>query len=290
MKDWQRIRSDRDDITDYVIHYIRNRYESGKYIKPIETLIDIIKCGYLKPSFATRGSIYDSSKRPTIKGPDSAVCFTEQALANFIKSCAIWPSGYRPYGIGIHKRALYQYGGRPVIYGTEDMLGRKLRPNEHGYEHGKEIYTGGLQMDCQYLWVRYQPIPNQDGYVIDWTHEREWRCRIRPYHDIGGSLPEEGMPILLPGVYEVSKWVSYLPIVLVAERSEKEILVDLINMAAAEWKSQCKNRYLQDYYEKLPKVRIVVIKEVEQHLASGEIEWGRLETIPIISSSSDVSA
>jgi len=139
MKDWQRIREVRPDITDYLIHWVRPKYEGGKVIKPLVILLDIIESGYLKATFATRGSIYDRSKRPTVKGSYPAVCFTEQSLENFIKSCKVLPSHYYPYGVALYKRALYQYGGRPVIYGSEDILGIPLRPNESEYETGKEI-------------------------------------------------------------------------------------------------------------------------------------------------------
>lgn len=46
MKDWERIRKERTDITDYVIHWVRPKY-SEEYVKPLATLLAIIKCGYL---------------------------------------------------------------------------------------------------------------------------------------------------------------------------------------------------------------------------------------------------
>ena len=282
MKDWERIRIERRDITDYVIHCIRDRYENRKHIKPIDTLIEILKCGYIKPSFAARTSIYGGSKRDTIKGPYPAVCFMEQTLENFITSCHVLQGRYRPYGIALHKRALFKYGGRPVIYGSEDILGRKLKPNEPEYEQGKEIYTGGLPKEYQYLWVRYQPVPDMHGYVVDWTHEREWRCRVKTfYHDIRGFLPREGVPIFLPQFVEVDKNIRHLPILLVLKQEEKELLGQLIKTSPEQLTSECKNEYFREYLEILSKIKIVAIDEAEEHLNLGESHWARLEGIPL---------
>ena len=166
MKDWERIRREREDITDYVIHFIRPKYGNEPQ-KPIDILKKIIKDGYLIPTFAIRSSIYDRSRRPTIKGPYPAVCLTEQSITNFAKSCNVLVSRYSPYGVAFPKKALFQYGGRPVIYHSEEILGSSVRPSEPDYQEGKEIFKNGLPKDFQYLWSRYQPIPNDDGYVVD---------------------------------------------------------------------------------------------------------------------------
>lgn len=284
MKDWERIRKARNDITDYVIHWVKPRYEEGKRIEPFTTLIVILRCGYLKPGFGVRSSIYDTSKRkrPTVKGPYPAVCFTEQTLGNFIKSCQALINRYSPYGIALHKRALYSYGGRPVIYGTENVLGQILPPDDPNYEEGKQICKDGLPREHQYLWVRYEPVPNSDGYVIDWMHEREWRCRVKAhYHALEGNLPEEGIPILLPQMYDRDKWVRFFPIVLVAKKEEKSSLADTVTDALPRWKTECKNEYLLNYFAELPKVKIVALDEVREHLEAGELDWARLETLPL---------
>lgn len=263
-KDWRRIREARTDITDYVIHWVRARVVDGKWKKSLDTLIDIIECGYLKPGFSVMRSIYGGSPRPTVKGPYPAVCFTEQTLDNFIISCKV-SSRYAPYGIGFHKWALYQYGGRPVIYGTEDILGTKTTSNEPGYEEGKEVYIDGLPRDSQYLWVRYDPIPNEHGYVIDWTHEREWRCRVNTYHDHKlGDTPTEGIPLLLPGVYDYEKenWIYYLPKILVHKSEEKETVETIIRELLPQWSKTCENKYLQKYFTVLPKARVIALDDL----------------------------
>lgn len=276
MKDWERIRKERTDITDYVIHWVRPKY-GKEYVKPFATLLAIIKCGYLKPSYASIASIYDrSNKRPTVKGPYPAVSFTEQTFENFRKSCQILPSRYSPYGIALYKRALYQCGGRPVIYGTEDILGEKLRHNEPGYEEGKEIYKNGLSKDYQYLWVRYEPIPNMDGYVVDWTHEREWRCRVNVYHDANlGNTPKDGIPLLLPAVYnhEIKKESRYLPKILVSHKQERELVEEVIKESSQLWEAGCQDKYLKGYFKLLPKVKIIVLDELTDNPEAARLDW-----------------
>ena len=157
MKDWEKIRRARNDVTDYVIHSVKGKLETDKYTKPFTVLVDILKCGYLKPGFAIMTPLLrNPTPRPTVKKPDPAVCFTEQTLDCFIESCRQL-SLYNPYGIAVHKYALYSYGGRPVIYGSEDILGEKMTPSESSYQEGKEIYKGSLPVDFQYLWVEHRP-------------------------------------------------------------------------------------------------------------------------------------
>ena len=278
MKDWERIRKGRTDVTDYVIHWTKSKIEDDKYKKPLDVLLDIVKCGYIAVGFSLKTSIYDRSKRPTIRGPHPAACFTEQSLEQFTQSCRILPSHYRPYGIGLYKRALFEYGGRPVIYSSEEILGQIIVPNEKEYEQGKEIYKNGLHKEFQYLWVRYQPIPNVDGYVVDWTHEREWRCRIMSYHDIQwGFTPSQGIPIVLPAVFDYSisknKPIRYLPKILVKTLEERDELAERINEKLPEWADTCQHPYLQGYFELLPDVKIIALDELSNHPEEIELEW-----------------
>ena len=140
----------RPDMTNYLIHWTRTKWEDKRWIPPFEILKRIIECGYLKPTLAVR----PRWGNPTIKGPHAAVCYTEQPVGAFIKSCKADPSRYFPYGVAVHKWCLYRYRGRPVIYGDGDysrLINTKLKLGEEGYEEGKEIYKGGLDKELQYL-------------------------------------------------------------------------------------------------------------------------------------------
>jgi hypothetical protein len=180
--DWLRIRQARLDLTDYVIHYTRHKEIDGKWLKPLDVLKLIVQDGFLKPSFAPRSSMTTGTRNDTIKGQYPAVCFTEQPLAAFLQSCKTLSGRYHRYAIAMRKGCLYKYGGRPVIYGDQDLLNQ-------------------LSEDYKHLWVRFNPIPNADfgGYPIDWTHEREWRARVKEYcYPDLGSTPSEGVPLLMP--------------------------------------------------------------------------------------------
>lgn len=78
MKDWEQIRHQRDDLTDYVIHFTKPYYERPRMHQPAEVLAAILDCGYIRPTFAPMPSRNNSTPRPTVKGPDPAVCLTEQ--------------------------------------------------------------------------------------------------------------------------------------------------------------------------------------------------------------------
>jgi hypothetical protein len=276
VKDWEAIREKRKDLTEYVIHWVKSRVVDGKWKSSFEILTDIIECGYLKPSFSVMTSLYGGSPKPTVKGPYPAVCFTEQTLDNFMISCETLSNRYRPYGIALYKRALHEYGGRPVIYGGEDILGVPLMPNEAGYEKDKEVYKNGLPREHQYLWIRYQPIPNQNGYVVDWTHEREWRCRVRTYHDLKfGNTPPEGIPLLLPAIYDQERedHIYYLPKILVRDGDEKETIEEVIKELLPEWLGACQSSYLKNYFSVLPKVNVVVLSELQGDTEAIKLDW-----------------
>ena len=198
---WVRIKKARDDLTDYLIHWTRGSNVDGVGKSPFEVLQSILECGYLRPSFAPRTSVFAGApERHTVRGPCPAVCFTEQPLSAFVKSCDALTDRYKPYAVALRKDRLFEYGGRPAIYGDEVLL-------------------SSLPDDQKYLWVRFQPIPNSDfaGYPIDWTHEREWRSTVNDYEVAGrGAYSSDGVPLLLPP----TKKNLFLPWVLVSSESE----------------------------------------------------------------------
>ena len=180
--DWLKIKQARPDVTDYLIHWTRGKVEDGHVVTPFHMLKTIVQCGYLMPSFAPRTRVTVGGRENTIKGLTPVVCFTEQPLDSFIKSCEALSNRYHPYAIAVRKDRLFEYGGRPVIYGDGNLLIQ-------------------LPEECKYLWVHYQPIPSAGigGYPLDWTHEREWRATAIKYsYGSLGIFEGEGVPLLLP--------------------------------------------------------------------------------------------
>ncbi len=261
--DWLKIKQARPDITDYLIHWTRGIYETGQRISPLIVLMSIIECGFLKPSFAPRNRITVGGRDNTIKGTQPAVCFTEQPLDSFIKSCDNLSNRYHPYAIAVRKDRLFEYGGRPVSYGDENLL-NKL-PDEY-----------------KYLWVHYQPIPSEGihGYPLDWTHEREWRALAVKYsYGALGMWTEEGVPLLLPPqISEKSKPIWYLPWIIVRDKSEVDNVRQYIGTFEPYTGS---NGILKLYFKLLPKVPIVSLDEVKDRVNAQDPMWCRLDTLPM---------
>ena len=167
-QDWLKIKKARPDLTDYVIHWTRPQRIDGKSVKTFDVLKLILQSGLLKPTFAPRNRVTVGGKNNTIKGEYPAVCYTEQPMSAFIMSCDALGGRYRPYGIAVRKDRLFDYGGRPVLYGDEDLF-------------------DALPDKLQYLWTRFQPIPtlvswNQRvcGGVVSRSIERKRRSQAPP--------------------------------------------------------------------------------------------------------------
>ena len=291
MKNWERIQSLRKDITSYVIHLIKSRLEHGermegyKYVSSFEVLKEILKDGYFKTGFSPRQSPIKRKRTITIKGSNAAVCFTEQPLNFILISNHVDSSKYPLYGIAVRKEHLYQFGGRPVIYGDETLLGRIVKKEEPTYEEGKEIYKGGfLHSDIHYLWVGYDPTLYRTrwGYTVDWTHEREWRCKAKRYNVFDVSWHIDGVPILLPDDYwDVDKMETReSPDFKILVHSREE-LSDLKKWIFELESYRGENKWLDAYFKKLPMARIISFEEIKEHLEAGEENWSRFENIPI---------
>ncbi len=90
-----------------------------------------------------------------------AVCLTECTLAGVLTHS----SRYGRYGLLFRKEAVFEHGGRPVAYVTEDVR-----------NHYIELASKDARMQQSLLHVT-SLIPQGTGrQVQDFTHEREWRC------------------------------------------------------------------------------------------------------------------
>lgn len=262
-KDWIAIRRARPDISDYLLHWTRGRATDDGRLTPFDVLKEILRCGYVRPTFAPKESVTAGGKNNTIKGPHPAVCLTEQPLEAFLESCKVLPQRYERYALALHKWHLFSYGGRPVIYGDDGQLER-------------------LQDDDKYLWVRYSPIPEVmfGNFPIDWTHEREWRAKheVHEYADIG-QTPPNGVPLLLPPVtYPKSgKPVLSLPRVLVKTTEERDEIAQWIRELPAY---DGDNGVLQRYFAILPSIMVIPLDHVEEHVRGGDVRYAHLETLP----------
>ncbi len=165
-----------------------------------------------------------------------------------------------------------------MIYNSEGILGELINP-EAGDESGKRIYKGGLYADYQYLWVEYEPNPNADGYALDWTHEREWRWVNNCQDSILGPTPKQGVPLLLPSVfdYQNGRHIHYLPKIIVHTIDEQKELSQLLITEAPDWHSSCEDNYLRRYIKELSKVEVVSLEATQREPEIVKLEWNILD-------------
>jgi hypothetical protein len=267
VKDWQRIRLARTDITDYVIHFTKHRFHFDSRWTDCEpgfrraeiVFRKILDEGFIRPTYAPISSKIAGTTSNTVRGPDPAVCLTEQPLSAVLVTRRCTSGRYSGFGVAYHKFALFEAGGRPVLYGSESMIGRKLKLGEPGYEEGKDIHTGGLPRELQYLWVQYKPtVDNWIEYPIDFTWEREWRYKC------SGA----GLPVYLDrygGMYKETPLGA-----LVVEKDEH------IDKARAI----LRGRADQGIAWATMLTKIVSLETVERMLDAGDRRYARIETYP----------
>jgi hypothetical protein len=219
-------------------------------------MFEILRSGVIRPSLAPMTHRSSTQPRATIKGPWPAVCFTEQPLWGVIAyRDAVSFARYSGYGIAYHKCLLYGKGARPVMYGTTDMLGVKIKPGEQGYTQGYEIFRGGLPPGLQYLWVRYDPAYPGTAYPVDFTWEREWRFSPQGRGDLPVAIPH-GFPGLCGGALVVEKDVDV-----------PEFQSELVALAAAghPWPQH---------------IGKIISLETVRRLVGTDGRYGRIETYP----------
>lgn len=256
MKDWQQIRHERRDLTDWVVHLTKNSSPGPAFRWAIQCLAQILKDGFIKPTFAPLPNRYSSKERATVKGPYPAICFTEQPLWALVqmKNIFLWNERYSSYGIAFHKSTLHTLGARPVIYGGHELLGKRISEDHKLYEEGKEIYEGGIPIDHQYRWCIYEPAsPNGAGYPADFTWEREWRMRIKD----GSGLPI--CPII---------GSEHVAIIVERDKDVEQFQKLLRNLAK-------KCRQVSNLEQ-----RIISLETAEGKLNDGHEEYGRIDTWP----------
>ena len=256
MTHWESIRSVRDDLTDYVMHLTRHRLEP-EVKRPLDVLLEILQDGHIRPTFAPMRSRYRRDLRPTIKGPDPAVCLTEQPLSAFVNAKSVVGARYSGYGIAYHKVHLHLKWGRPVWYCTERELGRRVRPGEPGWEEGKDIFTGGIPPQVQYLWALYEPEEaGSSQYPVDFTWQREWRIKTQ------GT----GFPVLLA---DCDHHDPARGSILVEKDQDVPVIRSCLDSLVREgrlWAQRLR--------------RVISLETVRRKLQEGDGRYGRLDTWP----------
>jgi hypothetical protein len=129
----------RPDFSASLTHLTRERIRANQPSVPaFSVLNEILSAGVI------RGGV------GYIKGTKPVVCFSEIPLANINAFADHQEGRFRFYGIVLSKRAIFEAGGRPVIYLPD--------------------YEGGWIPDGE----KWRHVRFEHG-TVDFAHEREWR-------------------------------------------------------------------------------------------------------------------
>lgn len=199
----------RYDLTDWIIHFVRERdsekdfacgddqnvslFTNGELDQDADAfsvLKTIIRLGGLTPGYSFR------SGRTTIYGGTPAVCATEMPIYSFSVYARqrAEAGNVSSYGIAFLKSEFCAAGGRPVIYGlsTDDVSYQINDP------YCRILAPHVIPVHEQYRYVAYNPSPNS---WIDWSHEREWRWKVRSEeHDSLWAKDGDGCYGPIPGL------------------------------------------------------------------------------------------
>jgi hypothetical protein len=277
MSDWQTIRNARFDISDYVIHLTRQMvhvhhgtaHNLPFYQAGFDRLKAIVKSGYLVPTKAARVT-FRNIRTQVIKGDHPAVCFSEMPLDAIMPTLRhVDGTSYVGYGVALHKVDLFNYGGRPVLYGDNALL-------------------NALPADLQYLFMRYDPRKRgQSGYPYDFTFEREWRTRLATNNPWGHII--KGVPLLLPDDFTNLAMQSKSPgqwlyneeapdvRIIVARNQDVAPLRQWVNGWILAEKAEA---YFKIYYYAIRKAQIISLEYVKERLEAGDQDYRKIDTLP----------
>jgi len=153
-------------------------------------------------SILQQGALKGSSR--DIRGGFNCVCFTEAPLSALAQVLAVDESmmRYAPLGVAVGREWLFERGGRPVIYQTNDEY--ELLDESQKYRH-----------------VRYEPTRG-----CDYTWEREWRIRsdrlqLNPYE----------ATFIVP----TRKWVDEYQMQHMDEQLIKNINMEIMILEPPQW-------------------------------------------------------
>ncbi|MFJ8069983.1 DUF2971 domain-containing protein [Peribacillus sp. NPDC096447] len=159
---WRKRTKERSDITGHLTHLTRIEVDKPEELqvlvkKGIDTLIKILKERTINGSETNKGFIV---------GDNPSVCFQEAPLYGVCQNVYHEQQNrqtlggknrYDAIGLSFSKRYVFDRGGRPVLYEDKETA-KKILPKEEWWR----IVNFNLA---------------DEGKIIDWTHEREWRVK-----------------------------------------------------------------------------------------------------------------
>jgi hypothetical protein len=248
------------------------------YQRGFDRLKAIVNHGYLVPTKAATVTCRNY-RTHVIKGRHPAVCFSEMPLDAIITTLQhVDCTGYVGYGVALHKVDLYNYGGRPVLYGDDALF-------------------HALPADLQYLFMRYDPRKRgQLGNPYDFTFEREWRSRVTT-DPLPWGHELKGVPLLLPddfmgiaakstsGKWQYSKRPPDVRLIVALNQD-----VPPLRQWLRQWKpKETAGSYFQIYYYAIRKAQIISLEYVKERLENGDQDYRKIDTLPSSKDMPDVA-
>lgn len=158
--DWGKRIARRSDISMGLVHLTKGNEELCAF----EVLMKILKEQRIIGSI---NQIVDGQQRGFICGSSPVVCFQDVPLHSLSENILFeqqireddktLPVRYTAFGLRFDKRYVFKNGGRPVIYEKTDVAKKFLPQNE---------FWRIVRLDLE-----------DEKYIVDWTHEREWRVK-----------------------------------------------------------------------------------------------------------------
>jgi len=178
-EDWKNRLTDRSDLSTSLVHLTKE----GNSTTVIENLFKILNEKKLNGSTTQTGFII---------GPNSAVCFQDTPFYGVAQNILfeqkinkennISKVRYRAVGLAFEKEYVFNKGGRPVLY-EKTAQAKSILPQEEWWR------------------IVNFDLSNQSS-IIDWTHEREWRCK----NDFDFDISE--VTILLANEYQYRQFMK----------------------------------------------------------------------------------
>ncbi|MBU5469805.1 DUF2971 domain-containing protein [Falcatimonas sp. MSJ-15] len=177
--EWRNRYKNRNDISSRLTHLTKADTVDGAF----QTLLKILEDKVVIGSTTEKGFII---------GDTPAVCLQEAPL-NAIAENLLYEKKlredekgkvrYNAFGIRFNKVWIYKMGGRPVIYEEKELM-KSILP--------KDEYWRIVNYDL-----------NNREYMIDWTHEREWR--------VPGNIEfnYKDIEVLVPSNKYYKKFIEY---------------------------------------------------------------------------------
>jgi len=253
-------------MSAYLLHCTRRNAKDN--LEAFEVLKRILYDGFLIATDAPYLDYKTNKSKPTIEGPNNAVCFTEQPLKYFLATVETdrhysTKERYTEFAIAVRKGDLFRYGGRPVIYTDKGVLEK-------------------LPDDLKYLFVNYDPnaiLDQSRNYQpIDFTHEREWRVcpNRRVNHSLGlFGQQKTAVPLQLPARERGSGFTTSHPkgprfAILVDSEDRRRELKSWIRRKAPQISQKgspylgnyALPRYWENYADVLPEAPILSFEEI----------------------------